>query len=76
MLFRFGAALLSIALASQRRFGAALLTRLEVVRVSLDFLDDVLLLDFPLKAAQCALERFTILDINFSQFASPPHGQV
>jgi hypothetical protein len=33
----------------------------------LNFLDDVLLLDFTLESLQSAFQRFTILDDNFSQ---------
>jgi hypothetical protein len=35
--------------------------------MSLDFLDDVLLLDFPFKTAQRAFQGFSILDVDFCQ---------
>ena len=45
------ASLLAITLASQSRLYALLLARLQVVGVTLDFLDDVFLLNLPLKPA-------------------------
>ena len=45
------ASLLAIPLARQRRFHAPLFARLKVVGVTLDFLDDVLLLNLPLEPA-------------------------
>ncbi len=45
------ASLLAIPLASQSRFYALLFTRLQVVGVTLDFLDDVFLLNLPFKPA-------------------------
>jgi hypothetical protein len=59
--------LLAIPLARQGCLDATLLARFEVVGVTLDFLDDVLLLNLPLKPAQRVLERFAFLYTNFSQ---------
>src|ERR1035437_4600935 len=50
--------LLAIPLARQSRLYAFLLAGLQVVGVTLDFLDDVLLLYLPLKPAQRIFERF------------------
>ena len=61
------ASLLTIALTRQSGLHAALLTRLEIVGVTLDFLDDVLLLDLPFKAAQRIFERLAFLYTNFCQ---------
>jgi hypothetical protein len=41
--------------------------------VTLDFLDDVLLLYFPLKPAQRIFERFALLDTNLCQKIPPPN---
>ena len=49
------ASFLAAALARQRFFHAFLFARLEVKGVTLDFLNNVLLLNFPLKAAQGVL---------------------
>src|SRR5579871_5429711 len=65
-LLYFAPVLLAITLASQGRFHATLFTRFQIIRVTLYFLDDVLLLDFPLEAPQSILEGFTLLKSNFS----------
>ena len=68
---------LAHSLAGERGFCPAPFSGLHVVAVLLDFLDDVRLLHSPLKAAQSALERFTILNVNFRQLYPPPiHGQI
>ena len=67
VLVLFLACLLAIALARQRFFDALALTGLQVKGVTLDFLDDVLLLYLPLKAAQCIFERLAFLHSNFCQ---------
>ncbi len=61
------ASLLSITLARQSCLHAALLTRLQVVGVTLNFLDDVLLLDLSLEATQRVLEGLAFLHTNFCQ---------
>jgi hypothetical protein len=53
-------------------FGTTALTGLHEVTVLLDFLDDVFGLHFPLEAAQSVLERFALLNDNFSHAYSPP----
>ena len=61
------ASLLTIPLARQSSFDAALLTGLEVVGVTFNFLDDVFLLYLPLKPAQSVFERFAFLNANLCQ---------
>jgi len=46
--------------------GAALLSRLHVVTVFFDFFDDVFLLHFAFKTAQCIFQRLTFLNADFS----------
>jgi hypothetical protein len=53
--------LLAIPLACQSRFYALLFAGLQVVGVTLDFLDDVLLLYLPLEPAQRIFERLAFL---------------
>jgi hypothetical protein len=59
--------LFAIPLARQGSLDAALLARLQVVGVTLDFLDDVLLLDLPLETAKRILKRLAFLYTNFGQ---------
>ena len=59
--------LLAIPLARQGRLHTALLTWLQVVGVTLHFLDDVLLLHFPLESPQRVFQRFAFLYTNFCQ---------
>ena len=53
-------------LARKRLFCAALFSRLHVVAVLLDLLDDIFLLHFTLKTAQCIFQRLTFLNADFS----------
>jgi len=64
---------LAIPLARQSCFDATLLTGLQVVGVTLDFLDDVLLLNLALEPAQRILERLAFLNTNLSQKNPPPN---
>jgi hypothetical protein len=57
--------LLAAAFAGQRGFHAPLLAGWDIEGMSLDLFDDVLLLNFPLKPAQGALERFMLAQTNF-----------
>ncbi len=57
--------LLSQPLARQRLFCAALLSRLNVITVFLDLLDDVFLLHFALEATQRVFQRLTFLNADF-----------
>jgi hypothetical protein len=66
-LFGLAGPLLAVSLARQRFLGTLLLTRFQVERVPLDLLDNVLLLDLALEPAQCTLQGFTILDVDFCQ---------
>ena len=63
----FLAGFLAIALAGQRLLHAHLLAWLHVVRVPLDFLNNVFLLHLALEAAQCILQRFAFLNLYFCQ---------
>src|ERR1700690_662146 len=58
---------LPVPLAGQGCFDAPLLARLEVIGVTLDLLDDVLLLDLALEAAQRALDGLAVLNGYFRQ---------
>ena len=71
--------LLAIPLPRQCCLHATLFTRLEVVGVTFDFLDDVFLLDLPFKAAQRIFKRLAFLYTNFCQKLStskPARGQL
>jgi hypothetical protein len=59
--------LLPVTLARQCFLHALLFARLQVKRMTLHFLDDVLCLHLPLEAAQGILKRFTFLNTNFCQ---------
>ena len=63
----FLASLLPVPLARQGSLYPALFTGLQVVGVTLDFLDDVLLLHLALKPAQRIFQGFAFLNANFSQ---------
>jgi len=56
-----------VAFARQRFFGALLLTRFQVERMPLDFLDDVRSLHLALETPERALQGFSILDVYFGQ---------
>jgi hypothetical protein len=58
--------LLAQPLARQCLLRTALLTRLHVITVFLDFLDDVFLLHFAFEPAQRIFQRLTFLDADFS----------
>src|SRR5690348_6581556 len=60
-------ALLAVALARQGGFETLLLAGLQIESVPLDFLNDVLLQDLTFETAERILQRFTILNVNFSQ---------
>jgi hypothetical protein len=67
------AGLFAIALARQSSLHSALFAGLQVVGVTLDFLDDVLLLDLAFEPAQRILERLAFLYANLSQSVPPPN---
>jgi hypothetical protein len=58
--------LLAQPLARQRLFCSALLARLHVITMLLDFFDDVFLLHFALEPAQRIFQRLTFLNADFS----------
>src|SRR5580692_7397887 len=69
---------LTIPLARQCSLDATLFARLQVVGVTLDFLDDVFLLYLPLKPAQSIFERLAFLYANLCQrgpTSKPAKGQ-
>ena len=70
-LFYVLASLFAIAFTRKGFLCTALFARFEVEGVTLDLLNNVLLLDFPLKAAQRAFQGFPILHEYFSQSNSP-----
>ena len=67
------ASFLAIPLARQGCLDATLLAGLQVVGVTLHFLDDVLLLYLPLKPAQSIFQRFAFLYANLRQWFPPPN---
>ena len=71
-LILFLARLLAIPLACQCFLHALLLTGLQVVGVTFDFLDDVFLLYLPLKPAESILKRLAFLYANLCQINTPP----
>jgi hypothetical protein len=66
--------LLAIALAGKRFFHALLFTRLQIKRVTLDFLDNVFRLHLALEAPQCVLKGFAFLYSNLCQENTPPNS--
>src|SRR5271154_5389317 len=64
--------LFAITLASQRFLHALLLTRLQIKRVTLDFLDNVFGLHLALKTPQRILKGFAFLYSNLCQKNTPP----
>ena len=66
------ASLLTISLARQRCLDTLLFARLQIIGVTLDFLDDVLRLNLSLEPAQRIFQRLAFLNANFSQELPPP----
>ena len=64
--------LFPVALARQRSFHTLFLTGLQVKRMPLYFLYDVLSLDFSLEAAKGVLQRFALLNFYFCQRKNTP----
>ena len=67
VLFDFPARLFPVPLTGQGTLDPLFLSRLQVEGVSLDLLDDVLLLDLSFEAPKSVFERFAILQFYFSQ---------
>jgi hypothetical protein len=65
---------LAAALASQRFLYSLPLAGLQVKRVTLYFLNNVLGLHLPLEPPQRVFEGFTLLKSNFGQRTTPPHS--
>ena len=65
--------LLTIPLARQRFFHAALFTGLQVEGMTLDFFNDIFLLNLTLKPAQRIFKRFAFLHANLCQCSTPPN---
>src|ERR1700679_733069 len=68
----FLAGLFTIPLARQCFLDATLFTGLQVVGVTFDFLDDVFLLNLPLKPAERILKRLAFLYANLCQIEYTP----
>lgn len=68
----FFACFLATAFPCQRFLGAFLLTRFQIKRMTLDLLDDVLLLDFALEPTQGIFEGLSLLDPDFCQTEYTP----
>jgi hypothetical protein len=71
-LFEIAGSLLAVAFAGKGGLDALLLARLQVVGMTLDFLDDVFLLNLPLETAQGAFQALAFIDGDFGQTDSPP----
>jgi hypothetical protein len=65
-LLDFPTLFLARSLAGERLLGTAPITRLQIERMFLDIFDDIFLLYLPLEAAECALDRFAFLYLDFS----------
>ncbi len=72
LLVLFFTSFLTIPFARQRFFHAALLARLQVEGVTLDFLNDVFLLHLSFEAAQRVFKRLAFLYANLCQGPTPP----
>jgi hypothetical protein len=67
------ASLLAIPLACQCGLHTTFFAGLQIVGMTLYFLDDVFLLDLALEPAQCILERLAFLNTNLCQINPPPN---
>ena len=66
-LLDFAALLLSRPLTGERLLCTAAIARLQIEGMLLDILDDIFLLHLAFESAQCALDRFAFLNLDFSQ---------
>ena len=71
-LVRLSSLFLAGALTSERLLSASLVAGLEVERMFLDVLDDVLLLHFAFKAPESTFNGFAFLNFNFCHGSTPP----
>ena len=67
----FASDLLASSLARQGLLHSSFLARFEIKRMSLDFLNDVFLLDFPFEATQGVFQRLAFLEPDFRQSTHP-----
>ena len=67
VLFGFAGALFPVALTRQGFLSALLFTWFQVEGMPLDFLNDVLLLDFAFETPQSAFQGLSVLDMDFCQ---------
>jgi hypothetical protein len=63
---------LPVALSRERLLRSTLVSRFQVEGMLLDILDDVFLLNLPLEPAESALDRFALLDFDFSHATNTP----
>src|SRR6185437_8794170 len=63
----FFASLFAVAFEGQSLFHPHLLAWLHIIRMPLDFLNDVFLLHLALKTTQCIFKRFAFLNLYFCQ---------
>ena len=70
----FAPELLAVPFPRQRLLGPLFITGLQVELVLLDILDDVFLLDLPLKPPKGVFNRFALLDFDFSHATYTPFG--
>jgi hypothetical protein len=63
---------LPIALPRERLLCSTLVSGFQVEGMLLDILDDVFLLNLPLKTTESAFDRFALLDLHFSHALTPP----
>lgn len=71
-LFRLVPGFLAISFPRQSCFHPAFLARFQIEGMSLNFFDNVLLLNFAFEPAQCIFKRFAVLKSYFSQISNTP----
>jgi len=76
LIFGLFANLLLCPLTGQSLLHAELGARLQIVGMTLDFLNDVFRLNFALEATQGAFNGLALLQSNFSQTKSPPNPAI
>jgi hypothetical protein len=76
LIFGLFANLLLCPLTSQSLLYAELCAGLQIVGMTLDFLNDIFRLNFALKAAKSALDGLALLQSDFCQTKSPPNPAI
>src|SRR5262245_41157667 len=71
-LFQLAPQFLPITFSCERLFRSTLVAGFQIERVLLDVLDDVFLLHLPLEPAESALDRFALLNFDFSHATHTP----